>query len=179
MPVDDVTIEPVTDAEFALLRDLARTIWWEYYPAIITPEQIEYMLAGRFDDAALRQRVRTPGVWLEVLRVEGTAVGYCGSESAGLPWDDAANAMKLGQLYLLDAFRGRGLGRRMLRHVEERARELGKDLLFLQVHKRNAAARSFYMANGFTVAREAVFDIGAGFVMDDFIMEKRFGRGRV
>lgn len=173
MPAGDVMLEPVTENDFGELRDLARTIWWEYYPAIITPEQIEYMLAGRFDDAALRERVRTPGVWLELLRVEGTAVGYCGSETAGLPWNDAANALKLGQLYLLDAFRGRGLGQRMLRHVEERALGLGKDLIFLQVHKKNGPAQSFYLANGFTVAREAVFDIGAGFVMDDFIMEKR------
>lgn len=172
MPDDVVTIEPVTEGDFALLRDLARTIWWQYYPSIITPEQIEYMLAGRFDDATLAERVRTPGVWLEVLRVAGSAVGYCGCEQACLPWDDT-RAMKLGQLYLLDAHRGRGLGGRMLRHVEARARGLGEDLLFLQVHKKNEQARSFYLANGFTVAREAVFDIGSGFVMDDFIMEKR------
>lgn len=170
---DDVTLEPVTEGEFPLLRDLARAIWWQYYPSIITPAQIDYMLSGRFADEALRKRLRTPNAWLEVLRVAGTAVGYCGSETAGLPWDDDAPAMKLGQLYLLDSHRGKGLGGLMLRHVEGRARGLGKDILFLQVHKKNAAAIAFYLANGFGIGREAVFDIGEGFVMDDYVMEKR------
>jgi ribosomal protein S18 acetylase RimI-like enzyme len=43
------------------------------------------------------------------------------------------------------------------------------------VNKRNPGAISFYKAAGFTIAREAVFDIGSGFVMDDYIMEKRLG----
>ena len=173
MNVEEATLDPVSEADFPLLRDLARSIWWQYYPSIISGEQIEYMLAGRFDDDALRERIRAPGTWLEVLRVAGEAVGYCGSESSGLPWDETASALKLGQLYLLESHRGRGLGGFMLRHVERRARDLGKALVFLQVHKRNAAAIAFYRANGFSIAREAVFDIGAGFVMDDFVMEKR------
>ncbi|MBM4013050.1 MAG: GNAT family N-acetyltransferase [Planctomycetes bacterium] len=83
--------------------------------------------------------------------------------------------MKLGQLYVLESHRGTGLGRFMLGHVKRRARDLGRRMLWLQVNKRNPRAISFYKAAGFEVAREAVFDIGSGFVMDDYIMEKRLG----
>ena len=61
----------------------------------------------------------------------------------------------------------------MLGHVESRARDLGSRVLFLQVNKQNAGAIGFYAAAGFEIAREAVFDIGSGFVMDDYVMEKR------
>ena len=46
-------------------------------------------------------------------------------------------------------------------------------VLFLQVNKQNTGAIGFYAAAGFTIARGAVFDIGSGFVMDDYVMEKR------
>jgi ribosomal protein S18 acetylase RimI-like enzyme len=60
----------------------------------------------------------------------------------------------------------------MLRHVEERARERGCRSLVLQVNKRNDIAVAFYRKAGFSVREEAVFDIGGGFVMDDYVMEK-------
>jgi len=41
--------------------------------------------------------------------------------------------------------------------------------IFLQVNKKNPAI-AFYQKKGFTIKEEAVFDIGQGFVMDDFIM---------
>lgn len=161
-------LTPVTEAEFADLRDLAGTIWREHYASIITPAQIEYMLAGRFNDEALRACCASPGKWLELLRVAGTLVGYCGYELAP---DDPA-ALKLGQLYVLRSHRGHGLGRLMLTHVEARARELGRTRLLLQVNKRNAGAIGFYAAAGFTLRCGAVFDIGGGYVMDDYVLEK-------
>jgi diamine N-acetyltransferase len=85
----------------------------------------------------------------------------------------APAAMKLGQLYVLHAHRGQGLGRFMLGHVERRARDLGSPRLWLQVNKLNTSAIGFYTAAGFDVFREAVFDIGSGFVMDDYLMAKK------
>ncbi len=61
----------------------------------------------------------------------------------------------------------------MLGYVEKRPRELGRHTLVLQVNKRNTGAIAFYRRAGFEVVREAVFDIGAGFVMDDYVMGKR------
>jgi ribosomal protein S18 acetylase RimI-like enzyme len=42
----------------------------------------------------------------------------------------------------------------------------------LQVNKRNVDAIAFYRKAGFTVREESIFDIGNGFVMDDYVMEK-------
>jgi ribosomal protein S18 acetylase RimI-like enzyme len=80
--------------------------------------------------------------------------------------------MKLGQLYVLESNRGMGLGRFMLGQIEQRARDHGRHLLWLQVNKRNTGAIAFYRAAGFGVVREAVFEIGGGFVMDDYVMVK-------
>lgn len=163
----------VGEPDFAELRELATTIWRRHYASIIPAAQIEFMLGGRLSDEALRAQIRAADRWLEILRVSGAPVGYCSSElsddcrGTGLP------ALKLGQLYVLDTHRGQGLGTLMLDHVERRARALGRQEVWLQVNKRNVSAIGFYEAMGFSKAREAVFDIGSGFVMDDYLMAKR------
>ncbi len=167
----DLQLTPVTEHEFPAVHELAETIWRQHYTEIITPEQIDYMLAGRFSDDALRDQLQAPYKWLELLRLSGTPVGYCGYE---LSREDP-DALKVGQLYVLENHRGKGLGRFMLGYVEKRARELGLHRLVLQVNKRNTGAIAFYRRAGFEVVREAVFEIGAGFVMDDYVM----GRGLV
>jgi ribosomal protein S18 acetylase RimI-like enzyme len=169
----DATLNAVTQHDYVDLRALADTIWRQHYAAIISAAQIEYMLSGRFSDAALREYAHATNRWLELLRVSGTPVGYCGYELADEYGDENLAAMKLGQLYLLGSHRGMGLGRFMLSHVESRARDLERRVLFLQVNKQNTGAIGFYAAAGYTIAREAVFDIGSGFVMDDYVMEKR------
>jgi len=174
MPPADVTLAPVTELDFPVLRELAETIWRQHYVGIIAAAQIEYMLAGRFTDEALRQHVQAAGRWLEMLRVSGTPVGYCGYELACLDGDEStANSLKLGQLYVLESHRGMGLGRFMLGHVGGWARKLGRRSLWLQVNKQNTGAIGFYRSAGFEVVREAVFQIGGGFVMDDYVMAKQ------
>ena len=170
----DVTLAPVTEPEFPVLRELAGTIWRQHYAGIISAAQIDYMLAGRFSDEALREHVQAADRWLELLRVSGTPVGYCGYELASIDGEGrTAATMKVGQLYVLEFHRGMGLGRFMLAHVEGRSRKLDRRRLWLQVNKRNAGAVKFYSAAGFEVVREAVFEIGGGFVMDDYVMAKR------
>jgi len=173
------TLTPVTEPDFSLLRELSSTIWRQHYAGIVSAAQIEYMLAGRFSDESLREHIHAADKWLELLRVAGTPVGYCAHELADMQGNERTPvAMKLGQLYVLESHRGMGLGRFMLGHVEHRARAVGSRLIWLQVNKKNSEAIGFYRAMGFEIAREAVFDIGGGFLMDDYIMDKHVtGRG--
>jgi diamine N-acetyltransferase len=45
--------------------------------------------------------------------------------------------------------------------------------VILQVNKRNDKAINSYMKYGFAVRNTTVDDIGHGYVMDDFVMEKK------
>lgn len=169
----DVMLTPVAEPDFSVLRELAGTIWRQHYAGIISADQIEYMLARRFTDEVLREYVRAADKWLELLQVSGTPVGYCAYELADMQGNEhTPAAMKLGQLYVLQSHRGMGLGRFMLWHVEGRARELGRRMVWLQVNKKNTGAIGFYRSTGFEVVRDAVFEIGGGFVMDDYVMAK-------
>jgi ribosomal protein S18 acetylase RimI-like enzyme len=55
--------------------------------------------------------------------------------------------------------------------IEQLARRRGLTLLWLTVNKGNPAVKA-YERLGFRIAADLVMDIGGGFFMDDFRMEK-------
>jgi diamine N-acetyltransferase len=167
MPTD-FRLDPLTEADFDTVARLADTIWRAHYSAMISMAQIDYMLAGRYVPERLRAYVGSDQRWLWVLRVDDAAAGYC-SCSLG----ESTDEMKLEQLYLLAEHKGRGLGGHMLRRVETQTRSLGRTRLYLTVNKGNTDSIAIYRKSGFVVREEAVFDIGNGYVMDDYVMEKR------
>lgn len=160
-------LRPLDPADFDALAKLARTIWLAHYITIVTKEQIEYMLGSRFAPENLQRYVDASDRWMEVLSVDDELVGYCSYALTSTPGE-----MKLEQLYLLPSLHGRGLGKHMLDHVERRAREAHCRVLMLTVNKRNEKAIRVYQLAGFRVREEIVIDIGSGFVMDDYVMEK-------
>ena len=92
-----------------------------------------------------------------------------------LEWVNGAHAvfkrqLKINKLYVLTDFQGKGAGRALVQKAKERATTTRCKAIFLQVNKVNPA-KNFYLQLGFQVREEAVFDIGNGFVMDDYIME--------
>lgn len=163
----DARLDAMTAADFGTLARLAEVIWRSHYTRIIGSAQIDYMLAERYTPEKLRLYLNADDRWLMLLRTDSRAVGYCSYALTENPGE-----MKLEQLYLLPELQGKGLGRLMLRHVEEQAGVRGRSTLVLQTNKRNVDAIAFYRKAGFTVREEAVFDIGNGFVMDDYVMEK-------
>ncbi len=154
--------------EVEVIRTLANKIWRTYYPGIITPAQIDYML-GRFYAADVLRREMTEGgveYWLR--ETQGEPDGYASLGPTSRP-----DEIKLHKLYLSPTLHGRGLGSQFLQHLEGRARERGARTLILTVAKGNTKAQAAYRRNGFTVRQPIVIDIGGGFVMDDFLLEKK------
>ena len=156
-------IRPATEADIPLLCDLAQRIWRECYPGIITAEQIEFMLGRMYSEEEIRRQF-TAGVPWEIVELDGVPVGY---QSWQLEDDDR---VKISKLYVLPQYQRRGLGARMLDHIRECAHAVGANAVWLQVNKRNKRAISAYLKAGFHIEKEAVFDIGSGFVMDDYLM---------
>lgn len=56
--------------------------------------------------------------------------------------------------------------------MEKLCRNKG-EFLQLQVNRYNVNAKAFYEKLGFAVIQEADFDIGNGFFMNDYVMEKK------
>jgi len=160
-------IIPATEEQLPAIAALADIIWRACYPGIITMEQIDYMLARMYAPSVLRDEIRSQGIQYDCLLMDDKMAGFA---SCGLTTEPGVT--KLHKLYLLPEFHGRGLGSRLLQHVERKVHHLDARRLILSVNKRNAKAIAAYQRNGFVIADSVVNDIGGGFVMDDFIMSK-------
>jgi GNAT superfamily N-acetyltransferase len=170
----NTAIDALDPRDIDELCRLARTVWLSHYPPIIGLAQTEYMLRQRYEPDAIRAELASGAIWWDVLREDGTMQAFASSFVA-----DQAGALKLDKLYVNPARQRQGLGARLLQHVCERARTLGCEKVVLAVNKRNHNAISAYRKHGFDVTEAVVKDIGGGFVMDDYIMQKTVKREAV
>lgn len=153
-----------SDAEIAVIAGLAREIWYEYYVPLIGQAQVDYMVAKFQSAAAMLEQVRA-GYHYFLVRSDGVPIGYTAIR------EEPAGQLFISKLYLLGNRRGTGTGRAIMTFIEEWARERGLNRLWLTVNKGNPAVGT-YERLGFRIAGPIVMDIGGGFVMDDFRMEK-------
>ena len=79
---------------------------------------------------------------------------------------------KLDKIYILPSQQGKGTGRFVIEYLIDEIKQKGATALQLQVYRQNEA-RNFYEKLGFVVIEEKDFDIGQGFFMNDYVMEKR------
>jgi len=152
------------DHELPLIAALAGRIWRAHYPSIVSTAQIEYMLAWMYDVAQLRRDVAR-GVTYELLCEKDQPIGFCG-------YEEVDGELKLHKLYLEVSEHGRGLGSFLLKHVEDEARRRKLKTVVLAVNRFNGKALRAYRRNGYTTRLELKKDIGNGYVMDDFLLEK-------
>jgi len=155
------------EEHLSAISELAGVIWRACYPGIITNEQIDYMLARMYSLDVLRDEIRSQGIRHDLLLVDGKPAGFASYGPTSEP-----GMMKLYKLYLLPEMHGRGLGSRLLQHVEREVRAVAGRRLILSVNKRNTKAITAYKRNGFAIVESVVTDIGGGFVMDDYVMAK-------
>lgn len=156
-----------TPDETAMVAALAEQVWNEHYLPIIGHEQVAYMLAQFQSQAAIAKQINNEGYRYFLVFEDEKPVGYMAIKA-----EKEQNQMFLSKLYLLAEARGRGLAKAVLKALYEICRKEKLPKISLTVNKHNAASLAAYKKMGFSVVREQEADIGGGFVMDDFIMER-------
>jgi ribosomal protein S18 acetylase RimI-like enzyme len=79
---------------------------------------------------------------------------------------------KLHKIYILQSQQGKGTGRFVIDYILDDIKNKGASALHLQVNKNNKA-KQFYERLGFQAIETIKLDIGKGYFMDDYIMEKK------
>lgn len=163
-----LVIAPLGDGDVEALCALARAVWRAHYPPIIGEAQTEYMLAQRYRPEIIRAELARDDVWWDTLAEDERMVAYASSLLADEPL-----SIRIDKLYVHPRRQRSGYGAALIEHTCDRARRLGLARVELAVNKRNASAIAAYRKNGFEIREAVVKDIGGGFVMDDYVMEKR------
>ena len=148
-----------------LINRLAWEVFPETYKAILTREQIDYMMEWMYSlDALKRQMTVENHVYL--LAYDGTqCVGYVSVRPDG---DDVFHLEKI---YVLPAMQGTGCGRRLFESAVEYIRSVHPTPFTVELNvNRHNPALDFYRHMGMHEARQGDFPIGNGFYMNDYIM---------
>jgi ribosomal protein S18 acetylase RimI-like enzyme len=157
-----VLVKNKQQAERAAL--LAKEIWEEYYPNIITREQITYMIVTFQSPGAIEQQMRD-GMKYYLAVSDEEKIGYLAYT------EEIDNSLFLSKIYIKKDFRNRGKGREMFAFILGQARERELKTIRLTVNKNNTASIEKYLKMGFAITDSVVKDIGHGFCMDDYVME--------
>ena len=162
-----IDFRPVTDEEeIATVSALADEIWREHYPSIISNEQIVYMLECFQSKSAIRQQI-DDGYHYALILLDGEPAGYLAAR-----FDPADKTLFISKIYLCRDMRGKGGGYAASEYITGLAQDRGCRQIWLTVNRINRTAIRAYERWGFSITGEVVADIGEGFVMDDYRMEK-------
>lgn len=164
--LSDVVLLPLlTEEEFAKVSALADEIWHEHYDSIIGAEQVDYMIERFQSPEAIREQIRKEGYRYYRLVSQDGPAGY-------FAYRAAPEGLFLSKIYIAKKYRGRGYSHKVMEHLEKFAGEYRLPKIWLTVNRNNVSSILAYEKLGFTKAGTQVADIGCGFVMDDYIMEK-------
>lgn len=154
-----------TGEQIRHLEALASVIWNDHFPPIIGQDQVDYMLFRFQSEPAITRQIRKEGYRFYFISSAGQNAGYF----AIRPDPDA---LFLSKIYILRDRRGHGLAREVFRFIEDQCRLFKLPRIRLTVNRDNEHAIDIYRKTGFSIVRNQVADIGGGFVMDDYVMEK-------
>ncbi len=157
-----------TEKDIPLIQDLAKRSWENAYAEILSREQMKYMLENMYSETEISLHLKNPNyhyylVFDEVLNLFDGFLGYENHYEN--------QTTKLHRIYLVPESKGKGLGKKTLEFLNEKVKKSGDSRIILNVNKYNSA-KNFYKSQGFEIYKETVIDVGNGFVMDDFLMEK-------
>ena len=150
--------------DIPLIRELTFQIWPQTYARLLSPEQIEYMLELMYSEVSVKKQMEG-NIKFIIVNDDGQPIGFAAYERLD------PTTWKLQKLYILPSQQGKGTGRFTIDHIIAEISAQGANSLQLQV-KRDNKARYFYEKLGFMIIKEVDIDIGRGYLMQDYIMEK-------
>lgn len=155
-------IETLKDGDIDLLAKTAKSIWHESFSYLLSYEQIEYMTDKFLSANTIKENINK-GYIYRLLKQDDDIIGF----TASLNEEEKTF---LSKLYVKEEYHLKGLGKMLIEDVHNL---YNKNKMYLTVNK-HSRVLPMYKHLGFKEIDAVVSDIGNGYVMDDYIMEKTY-----
>jgi ribosomal protein S18 acetylase RimI-like enzyme len=156
----------ILNSDIFRIKTIAELTWPDTFKDILSDEQIRYMLDWMYSIEVLASQINN-GHQFYVLTENEKDLGFVGIE---LNYPNQGNA-KIHKIYVLPEFQGKGIGDKLIEKVVQYSKLNKINSLTLNVNRFNKAI-DFYLKKGFKITKEENIDIGNGFLMEDYVMEK-------
>lgn len=145
-----VTLSPVLEKDLGVLSELAKEVYRHYF-LHLWKDNGDWYRSWAFSIPKLREELQEPGARWQLCYYQGALVGFLKTVDQKGPAGVDTQAMKLERIYLLPSAKGQGIGSTLLRHVMQRAKQLGRNYLWLEVMDSNDESILFYQKHGFEI----------------------------
>ena len=162
MGANSIEIIALEAKDIGALASLAKEIWTQHYTPIIGEAQVAYMIEKFQSEKAIEQQLGE-SIHYDVVWQNNKLIGY-------MSYFAKNDSLFLSKYYLQKSHRGKGIGSKMLKHLIKVAKSQGALFIELTVNKFNSTTINQYQKMGFELKGPVVFDIGNGFIMDDYEM---------
>jgi diamine N-acetyltransferase len=163
-----VTIKPASIGDLEAIRQLAYEIWPSAYGEILSGQQLKYMLEKFYSLSSLEHQLTVlKHQFIIAVEIE-SPMGFASFS----PHEDDSTVYHLNKIYVLPNQQGKNIGKQILDYVITQIKTSGAASLQLNVNRNNKAI-NFYEKQGFAIISIEDIDIGEGYYMNDFVMEKK------
>jgi GNAT superfamily N-acetyltransferase len=165
-----MTIRYAQKNELHLIRKIAFETWPNAYKNILSDDQLAYMLNLFYDlDVLASQQTQLNHHFILAFDESGNELGFA---SYSKEIDDLTTKYLLHKLYILPNQQGKKTGTMLLNFVLKEIKKTDEiAIIKLNVNRHNNALK-FYLKHGFSITHEEDNDIGAGYFMNDYVMQK-------
>ncbi|MBS7786665.1 GNAT family N-acetyltransferase [Flavobacterium sp. CYK-55] len=162
-----LTTTQATVQDIPVIQHLAYETWPSTYQTILMLDQVRYMLDLFYSKEALLKNFEENHEFL-IIHDNQKPIGFAAFQHN---YPDVG-LIKLHKLYVLPSAQGLGAGQKLLDEVTEKAAIAGSKAIILNVNRFNKAY-AFYRKNKFNVIQEVDLPIGHGYLMQDYVLEKK------
>lgn len=162
-----ISIRKATLDDILTIQQIAYTTWYPTFEDILSQEQIQYMLEMMYSTGSLTEQIEIKKHNFYLAEENNIALGFISVE---FNYQEKSIA-KIHKIYILPSAQGKGVGKLLMQKAEEIAREQKLKKLSLNVNRFNKAL-NFYENLGYQTVKSEDIDIGNGYLMEDFVLEK-------
>jgi diamine N-acetyltransferase len=156
-----ITIQKATLADIKIIQDIASI-------TILSKAQLAYMMDLIYSELSLIEQMQKQEQLFYIAYEETIALAFMAIEHN---YKNKA-VTRIHKIYILPEAQGKGMGKKLIDFVENTAKENHSTALSLNVNRFNTAL-AFYQKLGFEIIAEENIEIGEGYLMEDYSMEKQ------
>jgi|ERR1035437_3062732 GNAT superfamily N-acetyltransferase len=170
-----ILIRDATPDDAKLLTDLAYTTFWDafaHHPKN-EPNDLAHYMRQAFSLEQIISELSDPNNVLIIAMFDDEPAGYAKLIYESTEPDIVAEwPVELARLYSHQRYLGQGVGQALLDECIGKAKDAGRDVMWLGVWEYNPRAKRFYEKNGFQVVGSHTFQLGSD-PQTDLLMQKR------
>ncbi len=162
-----MSIRRATLNDIEAIQQVANETWPITFESILSPVQIDYMLNWMYNSEILGKTIQLENNVFWLYEIENKVVAFTGIEHNY----QSEAITRIHKIYVSPEAQGQKIGLKLIQHIEQEALKHNSSRLNLNVNRFNNAVK-FYEHIGFQIIDEENIDIGNGFLMEDYVMEK-------